>query len=126
MHQGTSWGGVQFLSGITLLVTYFFFRGWPSFDNTVMFKVQEWKGEEAFHSCEGHPTNYAREIFLLTVTPPHIAEWRGLESYKGEPNTFALLLNLKNQLEFLLYEIFAEFCIQDWKAIQEEADCILS
>lgn len=63
---------------------------------------------------------------MLLVTPVLIAEWRGLESYEGGPSKLALPLNLKNQLEFLLYQKFADICLQDWQAICMEIDYIPS
>lgn len=74
----------------------------------------------------GDPALYTTEIFLLMITPPHIAEWRGLVSYEGGLSTFTPPVNLKNQLEFLLHEKFDDICLQDWAGIRMEVDHILS
>lgn len=71
-------------------------------------------------------SNYAREIFLLMVTPLYITECRGVASYEGGPRIFALPLNLQTQQELQLDQKFAEISLHDWKAILLEINHIFS
>lgn len=82
------------------------------------FRVLEWKREVAFQSRGGELAMYTKELFLLMVTLTlHIAKLRGFVSYEGGPGRIALLVKLKNQLEFLLQQKFAEMCLQDGEGI---------
>lgn len=118
-------GVLPFLQGSCYQSLFSSLKAGHHLENRAVWKVLEWKREVAFLDCGGHPATYAREMFLLMVTPQNIAEWRGLVGYRGGQNTFALLLNLKSQLEFLLHQKFAELYLQDWEAIREEIDYIL-